>query len=209
MNIRFENLGLYNIDTDYLRYLNGIEPEVQFTQEKDYEQKPFLGILVTIDVRLRHPCRKLSGGNTIVRNNGHAAHNLLFCAGKLVQRKQAMDMVIVGRFSVPAVLGSADFIVRIQGGFFLLELGQQRLGFQQTVCQQSRCQLYCKGMSMEQAMISLISSCFLSASRKNLPTNSIRVSGFSSPTSSEMWFSYRLRVVNRMLQRYFSITSRN
>lgn len=49
MNIRFENLGLYNIDTDYLRYLNGIEPEVQFTQEKNYEQKPFLGILVTID----------------------------------------------------------------------------------------------------------------------------------------------------------------
>ena len=49
MNIRFENLGLYNIDTDYLRYLNGIEPEVQFTQEKDYEQKPFFGILVTID----------------------------------------------------------------------------------------------------------------------------------------------------------------
>ncbi len=40
MNIRFENLGLYNIDTDYLRYLNGIEPEVQFTQEKNYEQKP-------------------------------------------------------------------------------------------------------------------------------------------------------------------------
>ena len=27
MNIRFENLGLYNIDTDYLRYLNGIEPD--------------------------------------------------------------------------------------------------------------------------------------------------------------------------------------
>lgn len=49
MNIQFENLGLYNIDTDYLRYLNGIEPEVQFTQEKDYEHKPFLGILVTID----------------------------------------------------------------------------------------------------------------------------------------------------------------
>ena len=49
MNIRFENLGLYNIDTDYLRYLNGIEPEVQFTQEKNYEQKPFLGILVTIN----------------------------------------------------------------------------------------------------------------------------------------------------------------
>ena len=49
MVVRFENLGLYNIDTDYLRYLNGIEPEVQFTQDKDYEQKPFLGIIVTID----------------------------------------------------------------------------------------------------------------------------------------------------------------
>lgn len=48
MYIRFENLGLYNIDTDYLRYLNGIEPEVQFTQEKCYEQKPFLGILVAV-----------------------------------------------------------------------------------------------------------------------------------------------------------------
>ena len=49
MNVRFENLGLYNIDTDYLRYLNVIEPEVQFTQDKDYEQKPFLGILIAID----------------------------------------------------------------------------------------------------------------------------------------------------------------
>lgn len=49
MLVRFENLGLYNIETDYLRYLNEIEPEVQFTQDKDYEQKPFLGILVTID----------------------------------------------------------------------------------------------------------------------------------------------------------------
>ena len=34
-----------------------------------------------------------------------------------------MDMFIVGRFSVSAVLGRADFIVRIQGGFFLLKLG--------------------------------------------------------------------------------------
>lgn len=49
MDVRIENLGLYNIDVDYLRYLNEIEPEVQFTREKDYEQKPFLGILVMID----------------------------------------------------------------------------------------------------------------------------------------------------------------
>lgn len=61
MNVRFENLGLYNIDTDYLRYLNGIEPEVQFTQDKDYEQKPFLGIIVTIDKRLYSVVKKEAG----------------------------------------------------------------------------------------------------------------------------------------------------
>lgn len=49
MTVRFENLGFYNVDTKYLQYLNAIEPEVQFTQEKDYTQKPFLGILVVID----------------------------------------------------------------------------------------------------------------------------------------------------------------
>lgn len=49
MGIRFEELGLYNIDTDYLKYLNGIEPEVQFTEDKDYAQKPFLGIVVMVD----------------------------------------------------------------------------------------------------------------------------------------------------------------
>ncbi len=49
MNVRFEALGLYNINIDYLRYLSSVDPEVQFTQEKDYEQKPFLGIIVAID----------------------------------------------------------------------------------------------------------------------------------------------------------------
>lgn len=49
MTVRFDNLGFYNVDTRYLQYLNTIEPEVQFTQEKDYTQKPFLGILVIID----------------------------------------------------------------------------------------------------------------------------------------------------------------
>ncbi len=49
MNVRFEALSLYNINIDYLRYLSSVDPEVQFTQEKDYEQKPFLGIIVAID----------------------------------------------------------------------------------------------------------------------------------------------------------------
>lgn len=49
MNVSFVNFGLCNVDVDYLRYLNRIEPEVQFSDEKDYEQKPFLGIVILID----------------------------------------------------------------------------------------------------------------------------------------------------------------
>ena len=61
-----------------------------------------------------------------------------------------MDMVIVGRFLISAILGGADFILCIQGGFFLLEFGEQRFGFQQTVGQQPRCQFHRKGMAVEQ-----------------------------------------------------------
>ena len=49
MDVRFEKLGLYNIDTEYLRYLNQLDSEVQFSEDKDYEQKPFLGIHVVLD----------------------------------------------------------------------------------------------------------------------------------------------------------------
>ncbi len=49
MNVTFKNLGLYNVDTDYLRYLKEIDSEVQFNDDKDYSQKPFLGIIVMID----------------------------------------------------------------------------------------------------------------------------------------------------------------
>ena len=49
MNVSFEKFGLYNVDTNYLCYLNSIEPEVQFSSDKDYEQKPFLGIVVLIE----------------------------------------------------------------------------------------------------------------------------------------------------------------
>ena len=33
-----------NVDTDYLKYLNKVDPEVQY-DGKGYENKPFLGIL--------------------------------------------------------------------------------------------------------------------------------------------------------------------
>ncbi len=49
MHIAFEDLGLYNVDTEYLRYLKSIDSEVQFTEDKDYSQKPFLGIIIVID----------------------------------------------------------------------------------------------------------------------------------------------------------------
>ena len=49
MDVKFKEFGLYNVDVPYLRYLNQIDSEVQFSESKDYEQKPFLGIIVLID----------------------------------------------------------------------------------------------------------------------------------------------------------------
>lgn len=49
MDVQFKEFGLYNIDVEYLRFLNQIDSEVQFSESKDYEQKPFLGIVVVID----------------------------------------------------------------------------------------------------------------------------------------------------------------
>lgn len=48
MRVLFQDFGFYNVDIDYLRYLHSIEPEVQFSEDKDYQQKPFLGIIVLI-----------------------------------------------------------------------------------------------------------------------------------------------------------------
>ncbi len=48
MDITIAKLGFYNVNADYLRYLKSIDSEVQFTEEKDYTQKPFLGIIVVI-----------------------------------------------------------------------------------------------------------------------------------------------------------------
>lgn len=48
MTICFHDFGFYNIDVDYLKYLNSVDPEVQFDADKAYDHKPFLGILVVI-----------------------------------------------------------------------------------------------------------------------------------------------------------------
>ncbi|MBR3739458.1 MAG: type III toxin-antitoxin system ToxN/AbiQ family toxin [Clostridia bacterium] len=46
--VTFENFGFYRIDSAYLKYLHNIDCEVQYTDEKDYDKKPFIGILVLI-----------------------------------------------------------------------------------------------------------------------------------------------------------------
>ena len=38
-----------NVDTDYLKYLNKVDPEVQY-DGKGYENKPFLGILISTNL---------------------------------------------------------------------------------------------------------------------------------------------------------------
>ncbi len=48
MDIRFEELGIYNIDVPYLKYLHDqIDSEVYYAPEK-YDTKPFLGLVVGI-----------------------------------------------------------------------------------------------------------------------------------------------------------------
>ncbi len=49
MNVEFKDFGFYNVDIDYLKYLNGVDSEVSYSAEKAYDRKPFLGILVVID----------------------------------------------------------------------------------------------------------------------------------------------------------------
>ena len=51
MEVRFQNLGLYHVNLDYLRFLHKIDSEVQFSEVKNYAAKPFLGILLLIGDR--------------------------------------------------------------------------------------------------------------------------------------------------------------
>ncbi|QZE12679.1 type III toxin-antitoxin system ToxN/AbiQ family toxin [Mycoplasma sp. Ms02] len=48
-NSKVLNLKFYEIDVDYLKYLNNIDPEVFYSQDYKKNRKPFLGILVFIN----------------------------------------------------------------------------------------------------------------------------------------------------------------
>lgn len=48
MEATFQDLGFYHVNLEYLRYLHGVDSEVQFSESKNYEAKPFLGIVVML-----------------------------------------------------------------------------------------------------------------------------------------------------------------
>ena len=47
--ISYKDFGFYNINPAYLKYLHGIDGEVRYSEEKAYDRKPFLGILIMIN----------------------------------------------------------------------------------------------------------------------------------------------------------------
>ena len=49
MEFTYKNFGFYNIDTNYLKYLYETDNEVQFDENQNYDHKPFVGILVTME----------------------------------------------------------------------------------------------------------------------------------------------------------------
>lgn len=48
MEVKFTEFWFYHIDVDYLKYLYEIDNQVQYSEEKDYSTKPFVGIMVMI-----------------------------------------------------------------------------------------------------------------------------------------------------------------
>ena len=59
MNPFFKDFGLYNIDIDYIKYLNSIEPEVRYDDSRNYTKKPFLGILFPMEEKKYFQKRRL------------------------------------------------------------------------------------------------------------------------------------------------------
>ena len=49
MSFEFKDFGFYLIDEPYLKYLHDIDEEVRYDEYKDYERKPFVGILAQVD----------------------------------------------------------------------------------------------------------------------------------------------------------------
>ena len=48
MAASFDNFGFYVVDTNYLAFLNSVDKEVYYDQNKAYVRKPFLGIVVNL-----------------------------------------------------------------------------------------------------------------------------------------------------------------
>ena len=44
----FKDFGLYSVDLNYLSYLYSNDSEVMYSSGNNYEDKPFLGTLITI-----------------------------------------------------------------------------------------------------------------------------------------------------------------
>ena len=81
----------------------------------------FNQIIDRIHIPQVQPVCKQSGRNAGQRSQGKISHKLCFRIGQLIQRKQRMDMVIIGGLAASAVLGDTDGISRIQGGFFFFQ----------------------------------------------------------------------------------------
>ena len=45
MEAHFEKFGFYTVDIDYIRYLHTKDDQVFYSDNKDYERKPYVGIL--------------------------------------------------------------------------------------------------------------------------------------------------------------------
>ena len=49
MQLQYEDYGFYKIDINYLKYLHSIDDQVFFKEEKNYDRKPHLGMIVGIN----------------------------------------------------------------------------------------------------------------------------------------------------------------
>lgn len=108
----------------------------------------FHQIVDGIHIPKQQPTCKHTGTDAGCWDKRHASHNFLFVTGKLIQRKQCMDMVIISCLAALTVLGNADFIISIQGCFFFLKLFQQSQRFQNPRFKQSCCQFYRQSMTV-------------------------------------------------------------
>lgn len=49
MQLQYKDYGFYKIDINYLKYLHAIDDQVFYKEEKNYDRKPHLGMLVGIN----------------------------------------------------------------------------------------------------------------------------------------------------------------